>query len=253
MRALWILNSSSGEVCFSRKFPAIERQWLQLQSAAADAARLGKLSRSSEDISIPQAEQPQSVLLASTANGPYGSRPGDKTQSSASDQAGSVPRQIEDHRQADGSSQIDGKMPFDADIARCFQKHQEAMRASQGLRKLVTQPGTDAWLDDPLTQHVIGLCTDGGLLWPVVKHHAQGAFIILVLPLVDSFVLESYQVSGGVKSTNLVFFIVGSCFSGGELPGGQGLARYSCLNHFFYTAGAAEFPVRQLLKRPKNC
>ncbi|GAQ88831.1 clathrin adaptor complexes medium subunit family protein [Klebsormidium nitens] len=207
LRALWILSSSSGEVCFSRKFPSVERQWRQLQSAATDAARLEKPSRSSEDGSNLQPEQPQSVQSVSPENAPNGSRPGVRTmpfvtQRLAPDHTGSVAQQSGHGKQSDGSLEIGGRIPFDAEVARCFQKHQEAMRASQGLRKLGNPAGTDAWLDDPLTQHVIGLRTDGGLLWPVVKHHAQGAFTILVLPLVDPFVVESFQALQCYESVN---------------------------------------------------
>lgn len=209
MRALWILSSRTGEVCFSRRFPAVERQWRLLQTAHDELARgmsidgmaserqekeghnagqssvskspgaQGKASDDGEPAlkSVPNSHEPalQTASLGRTQAEHTGSSP----------QADSGPAKIP----------FQGHLPFDAEIARCFRGHQEAMHATQGLRKLETKPGTDAWLDDPVTQHVVGLSTSDGLLWPVVKHH-HGAFVILVLPLVDPFLTENYEVGG---------------------------------------------------------
>lgn len=56
--------------------------------------------------------------------------------------------------------------------------------------------GSDAWVDDPITRHVISLQISqiGGeyhLLWPLILH-AKGPFYILVLPLVEPKHLVAY-------------------------------------------------------------
>lgn len=57
--------------------------------------------------------------------------------------------------------------------------------------------GSDSWVDDPITRHVIGLYInkeeedDDNLLWPLILH-IRGHYSILVLPLVEPRHLKAY-------------------------------------------------------------
>lgn len=57
--------------------------------------------------------------------------------------------------------------------------------------------GSDSWVDDPITRHVISLYInkeegEGNLLWPLVLH-IKGPYSILILPLVEPRHLKSYS------------------------------------------------------------
>lgn len=58
--------------------------------------------------------------------------------------------------------------------------------------------GSDSWVDDPTTRHIIGLYInkevegESYLLWPLIMH-IKGQFCILVLPLVEPRHLHAYE------------------------------------------------------------
>lgn len=58
--------------------------------------------------------------------------------------------------------------------------------------------GSDSWVDDPITRHVISLyikkeeTDENNLLWPLVLH-IKGPYSILILPLVEPRHLKSYS------------------------------------------------------------
>lgn len=68
-----------------------------------------------------------------------------------------------------------------------------------GIRKSNSSLGSDSWVDDPITRHIIGLNTskeheedgDKNLLWPLILH-IRGNYSILVLPLVEPRHVKAY-------------------------------------------------------------
>lgn len=71
-----------------------------------------------------------------------------------------------------------------------------------GIRASQSAKGSDSWVDDPITRHIIGVYMskeEGGdvnndinyLLWPLVLH-TKGQFCILVLPLVEPRHVRAY-------------------------------------------------------------
>lgn len=66
-----------------------------------------------------------------------------------------------------------------------------------GIRTSQSTRGSDSWVDDPITRHIISLSIDRNmgesfLLWPLVLH-IKGYFHILVLPLVEPRHLKAYE------------------------------------------------------------
>lgn len=68
-----------------------------------------------------------------------------------------------------------------------------------GIRKSNSTLGSDSWVDDPITRHIIGLYInkehkddgDKNLLWPLILH-IKGNYSILVLPLVEPRHVKAY-------------------------------------------------------------
>ena len=71
-----------------------------------------------------------------------------------------------------------------------------------GIRVSQSAKGSDSWVDDPITRHIIGVYIskeEGGdgnndinnLLWPLVLH-TKGHFCILILPLVEPRHVKAY-------------------------------------------------------------
>lgn len=66
-----------------------------------------------------------------------------------------------------------------------------------GIRKSNSSLGSDSWVDDPITRHIIGLYInkemedDKNLLWPLILH-IKGYYSILVLPLVEPRHVKAY-------------------------------------------------------------
>ncbi|XP_057416811.1 AP-5 complex subunit mu [Lotus japonicus] len=90
-------------------------------------------------------------------------------------------------------------LPPDSDLADAFlqRRHREGSARGFGIRKSNSSVGSDSWVDDPITRHVIGLYInkeeedDDNLLWPLILH-IRGHYSILVLPLVEPRHLKAY-------------------------------------------------------------
>ncbi|KAA8548552.1 hypothetical protein F0562_000181 [Nyssa sinensis] len=65
------------------------------------------------------------------------------------------------------------------------------------LRVIQSAEGSDSWVDDPITRHIISLYInkeedgENPLLWPLILH-IKGHYCILVLPLVEPHHLKAY-------------------------------------------------------------
>ncbi|CAL0325832.1 unnamed protein product [Lupinus luteus] len=104
------------------------------------------------------------------------------------------------HNQIDDSA-LFSSLPTDFDLADAFlhRKHREGSARGYGVRKSQSTPGSDSWVDDPITRHIVGLYIneeeeeggDKNLLWPLILH-IKGHYTILVLPLVEPRHLNAY-------------------------------------------------------------
>lgn len=91
-------------------------------------------------------------------------------------------------------------IPTDLELATAFseRKNREGSFRGFGIRVSQSSVGSDSWLDDPITRHVISLSArtestdDEFLLWPLVLH-IKNYFYILVLPMVEPYHLKSYE------------------------------------------------------------
>ena len=67
-----------------------------------------------------------------------------------------------------------------------------------GFRVVQSTEGSDSWVDDPTTRHIVSLYINKEeeeekyLLWPLVLH-MKSPYYILVLPLVEPEHLRSYE------------------------------------------------------------
>lgn len=90
-------------------------------------------------------------------------------------------------------------LPSDSELVSAFveRKRREGSARGLGTRVSHSVKGSDSWVDDPITRHIIGLYInkeedgDNNLLWPVILH-MKGQFSILVLPLVEPRHLKAY-------------------------------------------------------------
>ncbi|KAG8370115.1 hypothetical protein BUALT_Bualt14G0083900 [Buddleja alternifolia] len=102
-------------------------------------------------------------------------------------------------KESDGDFKYDS-LPNDTEFAAAFtdRKKREGSARGFGLRVSQSVKGSDSWVDDPITRHVISLYInkeekgENNLLWPLVLH-IKGPYSILVLPLVDPCHLKSYS------------------------------------------------------------
>ncbi|KAF7837202.1 AP-5 complex subunit mu [Senna tora] len=90
-------------------------------------------------------------------------------------------------------------LPSDSELAAAFveRKNREGSVRGFGIRLSQSSPGSDSWVDDPITRHIIGLYInkeqeeDKNLLWPLILH-VKGHYNIFVLPLVEPRHLKAY-------------------------------------------------------------
>lgn len=90
-------------------------------------------------------------------------------------------------------------LPSDSELVSAFVERKRREGSARGLGTRVSQSvkGSDSWVDDPITRHIIGLYInkeedgDNNLLWPVILH-MKGQFSVLVLPLVEPRHLKAY-------------------------------------------------------------
>ncbi|KAL6548433.1 AP-5 complex subunit mu [Orobanche gracilis] len=91
-------------------------------------------------------------------------------------------------------------LPCDSELAAAFveRKKREGSDRGFGIRVIQSVKGSDSWVDDPITRHVISLHInkeekgESSLLWPLILH-IKGPYFILVLPLVETHHLKSYS------------------------------------------------------------
>lgn len=83
-------------------------------------------------------------------------------------------------------------------IDNCIEWWREGSARGFGLRLSQSVKGSDSWVDDPITRHIISLAIskeekgENNLLWPLVLH-IKGPYSILILPLVEPHHLKSYS------------------------------------------------------------
>ncbi|KAH7843212.1 hypothetical protein Vadar_013951 [Vaccinium darrowii] len=90
-------------------------------------------------------------------------------------------------------------LPTDSEFASAFvdRKRREGSIRGFGLRVAQSVEGSDSWVDDPITRHIISLYVskeeegENHLLWPLILH-IKGHYCILVLPLVEPRHLKAY-------------------------------------------------------------
>ncbi|XP_073119082.1 AP-5 complex subunit mu isoform X2 [Henckelia pumila] len=91
-------------------------------------------------------------------------------------------------------------LPCESELAAAFidRKKREGSARGFGLRLRQSTKGSDSWVDDPITRHLISLHinheekSENYLLWPVVLH-LKGPYTILVLPLIEPHHLKTYS------------------------------------------------------------
>ncbi|XP_043710751.1 AP-5 complex subunit mu [Telopea speciosissima] len=91
-------------------------------------------------------------------------------------------------------------LPTDSEFVAAFveRKTREGSARGFGVRVSQSAEGSDSWVDDPITRHIISLQINKDeegetfLLWPLVLH-VKGHYYILVLPLVEPSHLKAYE------------------------------------------------------------
>ncbi|XP_077218932.1 clathrin adaptor complexes medium subunit family protein [Tasmannia lanceolata] len=91
-------------------------------------------------------------------------------------------------------------LPTDGELASAFaeRKKRDGSARGFGIRVARSAQGSDSWVDDPITRHIISLCiskeeqAESFLLWPLVLH-IKGHYYILILPLVEPHHLKAYE------------------------------------------------------------
>ncbi|XVF38581.1 hypothetical protein REPUB_Repub20aG0114500 [Reevesia pubescens] len=90
-------------------------------------------------------------------------------------------------------------LPSDSELASAFseRKQREGSVRGFGIRVTQSREGSDSWVDDPITRHIIGLYInkeeegENNLLWPLALH-IKGPYCILILPLVEPRDIKAY-------------------------------------------------------------
>ncbi|CAN1854149.1 AP-5 complex subunit mu [Linum perenne] len=91
-------------------------------------------------------------------------------------------------------------LPNDSELTAAFgeRKRREGSTRGFGIRVTQSAQGSDSWVDDPITRHVISLRIGADeeevkkLLWPLILH-VKGAYSVVVLPLVEPKHLQAYE------------------------------------------------------------
>ncbi|KAF9618321.1 hypothetical protein IFM89_000956 [Coptis chinensis] len=95
---------------------------------------------------------------------------------------------------------VSDSLPTDFELATAFsqRKKREGSARGFGIRVTRSTEGSDSWVDDPITRHIISLCINkeeeegSFFLWPLVLH-IKGQYYILVLPLVEPQHVKAYE------------------------------------------------------------
>lgn len=91
-------------------------------------------------------------------------------------------------------------LPTDSELAAAFvdRRKREGSARGYGIRIAQSTEGSDSWVDDPITRHIISLHIkkeddeETHLLWPLILH-IKSHYCILVLPLVEPQHLKAYE------------------------------------------------------------
>jgi AP-5 complex subunit mu-1 len=94
------------------------------------------------------------------------------------------------------------RLPTDQQISDSFtrRKRREGSTRGYGIRVAQSTKGSDSWVDDPITRHIISLCLteeddddddERNILWPIALH-TKALYSILVLPLVEPKEMKDY-------------------------------------------------------------
>ncbi|XP_010524580.1 PREDICTED: AP-5 complex subunit mu [Tarenaya hassleriana] len=110
-------------------------------------------------------------------------------------------------RENGNTGQDPPRLPTDLELAEAFarRKTREVSIRGYGIRVAQSTQGSDSWVDDPITRHIISICIgedeeeenhkdeegDKNILWPLILH-TKGLYCILVLPLVEPRELKDY-------------------------------------------------------------
>ncbi|XP_022740434.1 AP-5 complex subunit mu-like [Durio zibethinus] len=90
-------------------------------------------------------------------------------------------------------------LPSDSELAAAFseRRRREGSVRGFGIRVIQSREGSDSWVDDPITRHIIGLYInkeeegENNLLWPLALH-IKGPYCILILPLLEPRYVKAY-------------------------------------------------------------
>ncbi|KAA3454472.1 AP-5 complex subunit mu-like [Gossypium australe] len=90
-------------------------------------------------------------------------------------------------------------VPSDSELAAAFseRKTREGSVRGFGIRVSQSREGSDSWVDDPLTRHIVGVYInkeeegENNLMWPLALH-IKGPYCILILPLVEPRHVKAY-------------------------------------------------------------
>ncbi|KAG4131750.1 hypothetical protein ERO13_D09G232800v2 [Gossypium hirsutum] len=90
-------------------------------------------------------------------------------------------------------------IPSDSELAAAFseRKTREGSVRGFGIRVSQSREGSDSWVDDPITRHIVGVYInkeeegENNLMWPLALH-IKGPYCILILPLVEPRHVKAY-------------------------------------------------------------
>ncbi|KAG6593929.1 AP-5 complex subunit mu [Cucurbita argyrosperma subsp. argyrosperma] len=99
----------------------------------------------------------------------------------------------------DLNSSVSPVLPNDSELAAAFveRKNREGSAGGFGIRIIQSSEGSDSWVDDPITRHIIGLHVkkeegDSIFMWPLILH-IKNHYSILVLPIVEPRHVKEYS------------------------------------------------------------
>ncbi|GMI95869.1 hypothetical protein like AT2G20790 [Hibiscus trionum] len=109
--------------------------------------------------------------------------------------------QSENESSEDGAVKytVFSSLPSDSELAAAFsdRKMREGSVRGFGIRVSQSKEGSDSWVDDPITRHIVGFYInreeegETNLMWPLALH-IKGPYCILILPLVEPRHVKAY-------------------------------------------------------------
>ncbi|KAJ6790734.1 AP-5 complex subunit mu [Iris pallida] len=108
-------------------------------------------------------------------------------------------RSVREEEETDLDRSLQSLLPDDDELSSAFadRKSREGSPRGFGIRVRQSAQGSDSWVDDPITRHIITLSInreEGGefSLWPLILH-LKGGYYIVVLPLVEPQHFMAYK------------------------------------------------------------